>query len=67
MNKMYHRDNYEQRAGIGCVYVGAPYQQGAGIASSLGGVFRYVSTLLKGVPKQSVKKLCKQALTLCPT
>lgn len=43
---------------MGRVYVGAPYQQGAGIGSFLGGVFRYVLPLLK----RSAKAVGKEAL-----
>ena len=49
---------YQQGAGIGRIYVGAPYQQGAGIGSFLGGVFRYVLPLLK----RSAKAVGKEAL-----
>ena len=58
MNQLYYRDNNQQGAGVGRVYIGAPYQQGAGIGSFLGGVFRYVLSLLK----RSAKAVGKEAL-----
>ena len=46
-------------SGVGRIYVGAPYQQGSGIGSFLGGIYRYVLPLLKS----SVKTVGKEALS----
>lgn len=46
-------------SGVGRIYVGAPYQQGSGIGSFLGGVYRYVIPFLKS----SAKTVGKEALS----
>ena len=58
MTRLYYHNSGQYGSGVGRVFVGAPYQQGAGIGSFLGGVFRYVLPLLK----RSAKAVGKEAL-----
>ena len=54
----YYDKVFLEGGGVVKVYVGTPYQQGAGIRSFLGGVFRYVLPLLK----RSARAVGKEAL-----
>lgn len=68
MTQSYYENNYRQwgggNSGIGRIYVGAPFQRGAGIGSFLGGVFRYVLPLLKRSASAVGKEMLQTGLNI---
>lgn len=70
MSFYYHNSDYQWgggnavSGGIGQIYVGTPFQRGAGIGSFLGGVFRYVLPLLKRGAKAVGKEFLQTGLNV---